>query len=83
MEEATCRSCGAPIYWVRTQATDSLMPLDVVATENGNILLVDGKAVVLRGDLFEQSLPDGLRYQSHYVSCPNAQNHRKRGKEKK
>ena len=77
-EQSACRLCGAPILWVRSQNTDALVPLDQEPVEKGRIALVDGKAVVLRGDLFEEHLEEGPRYQSHFASCPNAVQHGKR-----
>lgn len=71
-----CRSCSAEILWVNSASTGNVMPIDAAPVEGGNIAIVAGKAVVLRGDLFEESLC-GPRYQSHFVSCPNAQKHRK------
>lgn len=64
-DEGTCSSCGAPIYWVRT-TTGSRMPLD-----RGRVLRVvfqDGVWRVLGS------------YKSHFASCPNAAQHRGRGK---
>jgi hypothetical protein len=77
MEKGNCRSCNAPVLWVRT-TSGALMPLDAEPVENGNIALIDGVAHTRRGDLFEEMLPDGPRYQSHFASCPNAAKHRKK-----
>ena len=75
-EPANCRSCGALITWVRT-TTGALMPLDADPVAGGNIVIKDGIAHTLKGDLFEEML-DGLRYQSHFVSCPQHQKWRKK-----
>lgn len=75
MDKAKCRECGAAIFWLRT-TSGSLMPIDATPVEGGNIVIKDGVAHVLRGDLFEPML-DGPRYQSHFVSCPEAAKHRK------
>lgn len=76
MEQSKCRSCGAAILWLRSAATGTLMPLDAEPFEGGNIAIVDGKAVVFNGSLFE-TMVDGPRYRSHFTSCPNAAKHRK------
>jgi len=55
------------------------MPLDAEPMESGNIVIKDGVAVVMSGELFEEML-DGPRYQSHFASCPDAQKHRKGSK---
>lgn len=77
MQKGTCRSCGAPLLWIRTSATDSLMPLDAEPVRDGNIILVDGKAHVMRGDLFEDML-EGPRYVSHHATCPQSAQHRRK-----
>ena len=76
MEHGKCRSCGAEIIWIRSAATGSLMPLDAEPVEGGNVVVKDGMAHVMRGDLFEEML-DGPCYQSHYVTCPQAAKWRK------
>ena len=51
---AECRSCGAPIFWGRTAATQSLMPLDWLASANGNMVIDDnGNAAYIKRDLFD------------------------------
>lgn len=77
MQQAKCRSCGAVIYWVRTEATDALMPIDAVPVDDGNVVLVNEKARYMKGDLFEAKT-EGPRYKSHFATCPNAKQHRKK-----
>lgn len=68
-----CKSCRADIEWVTT-TNGSPIPLDVGIAENGNIvvsrdLLGDKVAVVVapgQGDRL-----------SHFVTCPNAKEHRR------
>ena len=71
-----CRSCGAPILWVLTAAGNK-QPLDAEPVKDGNIILVDGVAHTLRGDLFEEK-HDGPRYKSHFATCPNSKEHRRK-----
>ena len=52
------------------------MPLDMKPVESGNIAIKDGVAHVMSGDLFEEFI-DGVRYQSHFATCPSAEKHRK------
>ena len=80
-EQGNCRSCGAALIWIRSDSTGALMPLDASPVENGNVVIKDGVAHVINGSLFEEFM-DGLRYRSHFASCPAAQKHRKKGKEK-
>jgi hypothetical protein len=81
-EKGICRSCGAAVLWVRSATTGALMPLDAVPCEDGNISLVVGMAHVHHGSLFEEMLPEGPRFKSHFATCPSAASHRK-PKEKK
>ena len=53
----TCRSCGAPIVWVKT-AKGKKMPLDREPNEAGNITLMDGAAVVVK----KGETSTGVRY---------------------
>lgn len=62
MDPAECRSCKAPIYWVTT-ATGKKMPVDRGGEQK--VFMKDGVGHVVRV------------YQSHFVSCPNASQHRK------
>ncbi len=82
MEAGICRSCKAPIWWVRTAATGSLMPLDREPVAEGNVIVKDGVAHTLRGDLFEE-MADGPHYMPHHATCPNAAQHRKEKPQKK
>jgi hypothetical protein len=76
-----CRSCGAPVRWVRT-VNGKTMPLDPDPTPDGNIIAVvepgGGRVaqVIGKDDLIDESVP---RYKSHFATCPNADQHRKRG----
>lgn len=76
-DQAKCRSCGQPVRWVQS-TLGNWMPLDAQPVAGGNIVLLpDGTAQTLRGDLFETVPPDQPRYQSHFASCANAEHHRK------
>lgn len=76
MEQGKCRSCGAQIIWIRSAKTDNLLPLDAEPVPDGNTYILDGKAVIQKGDIFDEMI-DGPRYKSHFATCPNAQQHRK------
>jgi len=64
MDRGTCRSCRAPIYWVPTEKTGKLMPLDVAA-EKRIVVLTSGEARVVDC------------YVSHFSTCPSRDLHRK------
>ena len=69
-----CKSCQAPITWVKTKAGKS-MPLDEVPTEKGNMVCEDGKAFAVTE--MDRSLGKQI-YTSHFATCPNADGWRKR-----
>lgn len=75
---AECSSCGQRIVWVKTEAGKQ-MPVDPEPVSGGNLLLeaLDGidrewTAVVV------QAIPGVPMYRSHFASCPQAAEHRKR-----
>ncbi len=80
-ERAKCRSCGADILWVRSSATDALIPIDADPNASGDCLLIGENVVVARGDLFEPMM-DGDRHTQHADTCPEMAKHRQAKKEK-
>lgn len=74
-EQGHCRTCGAPVRWVKT-ASGRAMPLDAEPVERGNVVLRDGRAVyVSKGNPAEQNEP---RYVSHFATCPQSRDWRRR-----
>lgn len=72
MTAGTCRSCGAPVRWVKTN-TGRPMPLDPEPVPTGNVVMCLGLAHVLR----EDRDPQVERFNAHFVTCPHAAQHRK------
>ena len=67
LQPGLCKSCGARIWWVVMGGTDARMPVD--ADPQWVVTIEsDGKAVTRDG------------YRSHFATCPNADQHRKRGR---
>jgi hypothetical protein len=77
---STCRSCGVPLLWVLTEK-GKRMPLDIEPDD------AKGTFVKLRveenGDKVVQFVKESDRpgtarplYTSHFVTCPNADEHR-------
>jgi hypothetical protein len=77
---ARCGSCRSAIEWARTEAGKSV-PIDALPVADGNLAVrrVDGElhTRVVRPD--EVLGPDEKRGVSHFATCPNAGQHRKRG----
>lgn len=67
---SACRSCGAPIVFVRTTKGE-WMPVNPKPRPGGNVELVNGVAQVVAPS------PEVKRYTSHHSDCPNANGHRK------
>lgn len=64
-----CKTCQAPVLWVKTEGGKNI-PLDGKKVANGNIDMIGGLAYVVP--------PDGSdRYISHFVTCPQAEEHRR------
>ena len=71
---AECRSCGAPIRWVHTTAGKS-MPLNAQPDATGNVVMVDGLAVVSPEPTLTEE--PGDRFMPHWATCPHAERWKK------
>lgn len=74
---ARCRSCGAGVVWALTEA-ERWMPIDLNKPENDGNLVLYRQGGVQR--VRSARLPDDQlrpRHTSHFVTCPNADHHRK------
>lgn len=71
---ASCRSCEAEIIWA-TSTTGKAIPLDAQPTANGNLSLVAGTAHAYTA---EDERLKRERYTSHFATCPEAGQWRKR-----
>lgn len=70
-----CRSCGAGIRWALTES-GKRMPLDLKPVDGGNVQLVhhDGTTTAR----VVAAKPGVRLYRSHFSSCPNANQHRRK-----
>lgn len=81
----TCNSCGAAVIWVVTLAGKP-MPVNAKPVDDGNLVLeeVDGgpetrHRTILQARAVEPLLDtEKSKYVSHFATCPNAKEHRKR-----
>jgi hypothetical protein len=85
-----CRSCGASVLWTVTEATGSMMPIDAMPADNGNVVLPGGHRRTRKGALLPLSRTLGPLeahaaredeqplYLSHFVTClhPPERKHR-------
>lgn len=75
MNHTYCRTCKAPIVWVLTKS-GKRMPIDHAAVPDGNIVIDGITAHVLKPGV---TPPQGVpRYKSHFVTCPQAVDHRRK-----
>lgn len=70
-----CKSCKARILWVKTEKGGT-MPLDEVPVAVGTISLVEGVARVVPKEERESS--PRLFFTSHFATCPQAKQHRRK-----
>lgn len=77
-----CKTCSAPIRWVVSAATGKRMPIDPDPTPGGNIGL-DLSGMVAAAHVYAGEKLMAIRergsdlYLSHFVTCPQAGEHRK------
>lgn len=75
---AKCKSCGAPVFWAHT-SNGTVIPLDAdtmgrpLDSPEGNLQILGGEVVVV-GQL-ERGVS---RHISHFSTCPNAAQHRRK-----
>lgn len=71
---SACRSCGAPIYWLKHETTRKLAPIDEMPSPHGNCL------VNLQDSTYRLALGQaGTLYTNHFATCPQASQHRTKG----
>lgn len=78
-----CRSCGAPIVWAIAAGSSRRIPLDADPTDDGNLIVVrhrwDGpdRTIPIVHVVDEDAGTDGLRFRSHFATCPDAKSWRR------
>lgn len=77
-----CRSCGAEIKWIKMTSGKN-MPVDatkhIIKKDDGgkDVLVTEGGEIV-RGTLTDAQHGNCTGYISHFSTCPNASQHRRR-----
>jgi len=64
-----CRSCGAPVYWLKNDRTRQWAPIDVEVNPKGNVIIENGLYVVVS---HPRVVADSERHMNHFVTCPSA-----------
>lgn len=76
MQTASCSACGAPIRWATT-TKGRRMPIDPDPHPQGNIILEHlGEGVAPIAHVNAGPIEGG--YRSHFVTCPNADDFRRK-----
>jgi hypothetical protein len=73
---SACRSCGASITWALT-VNGKRMPVDAEPSENGNVELITDGRYVLAVVHSQPPMISKPLHVSHFVSCPDADEHRR------
>lgn len=68
-----CKSCGAPIIWVKTEK-GRRMPLDLIPEEDGTWEFNEATKIAHH---VSYPQPSGTYRKSHFATCPHAASHRK------
>lgn len=79
---AFVRGCGQSVRWCVTEASGSLMPVEIMPERGGNLVVSRERgaleSLVARvATLFDETV-GGDRYVSHFAWCPHADAHRSR-----
>ena len=74
LSERPCKSCGARVIWCMTERNRA-MPVDVAKAYGGNIELDEGDGAFMARVV--RPAEDVERWVSHFVTCPQAAEHRK------
>lgn len=79
---SACRSCGAPIFWAITEA-GRRMPVDEAPVPDGNVTVIEddsdaGVPIVRVLGATRDLFASGPLYVSHFVTCPDAAEHRRK-----
>jgi hypothetical protein len=73
---STCRSCGAPVYWLKHATTGKLAPVDAAPNPSGNVT-VDPAAGTYTVLGTAGARADTARYTSHFMPCPQCRTWRR------
>jgi len=69
-----CKSCGAPIFWLKTQAGKKA-PIDAVPSPEGNVLICGDECRII--DRKKEPLEGVPLHTNHFVTCPDREKWRK------
>jgi hypothetical protein len=74
-----CRSCKAPVMWLKSEATNRTAPIDQESSADGSIA-IDTTAGTYRILVGAQRV--GTLYTNHFATCPNQEFWRERQRQR-
>lgn len=82
---AHCSTCGAPIFWAVTEASlakglHRSMPIDIEPVDGALCEMIGrkgGQPIVRVREQSSMFETDGQRFNAHFVTCPDAEEHRR------
>jgi hypothetical protein len=77
VKRSNCGSCQAPVIGALT-VNGKFMPVDAEPREDGNLTLTDADPIPHVTVIKAGQTVDGPRYVSHFATCSNAAQHRRR-----
>jgi hypothetical protein len=80
LKQEYCRSCSAPIYWLRNDTTGRPAPIDVRPVQDGPVIITADGGQLHYHVLSKAEKDAGVsvtRYANHFQTCPNAKQHHK------
>lgn len=82
MRRSRCKSCGRYIIWAKSETTGRMMPVDAEPSAEGTFVLLgfEDPPIAAKPDGSGDPLAAATaRHTSHFATCPDADQHRKRG----
>lgn len=74
---STCRDCDRSIQWAVSEASGKAMPIDMAASDTGNVIFTGRQGISNRGlsgpivhVLTKDEETDKPRFHSHHQTCP-------------
>lgn len=80
LQLAWCRSCEAPIFWLKNDSTGKPAPIDVDPNPEGPVIITVEEKALTYHVLTDAELAAGVdvdRYTNHFQRCPFAAKHKK------
>ena len=72
-----CSSCDTEVFWALTEHLRPML-VDAEPSDDGNLQVVEHQGLVRSRVLRPEQAVGLTRYQSHFRSCPKANQHRRR-----